>query len=144
MPAPPTTAPKLLTPHPRCRAGAAPAETGARQNQAALPESLSLHAFANPVEDGSLTQLIGRDFDQGNALESRPVVFRLRSVGSTVKDTLIINAADIYGLDQTIVKGEADALSDVRSENHCHFVRCHPSQFYVARSDTQIPSKLSG
>ena len=56
-----------------------------------------------------------------------------------MKDTLIINAADIYGLDHTIVKGDADALSDIRSENHRHFVRCHPSQFYAARSETQIP-----
>jgi hypothetical protein len=33
-----------------------------------------------------------------------------------VKDALLVHAPDIHGLDHTIVKGEADAFSDVRSE----------------------------
>src|SRR5688572_13269169 len=41
---------------------------------------------------------IVRDFDQRKALESRPVVFRLDSVGAAVKNTLIVNAANVYGL----------------------------------------------
>ena len=54
---------------------------------------------------------IVRNFDQRNAFESRPVVFWLHSVGSAVKHPLIINTANVYGLDHTIIESEADAFT---------------------------------
>ena len=57
-----------------------------------------------------------------------------------MKDTLIINAVNVYGLGHSAGIGEADAFANVGSENRCHFLRGHASQFYAAGSETQIPS----
>jgi hypothetical protein len=69
--------------------------------------------------------LAGHDFDQGDALESRPIVFRLVSICAAVKHPFIVDAANVHGLDHAIGKRETDAVADIRSESRGDFVRRH-------------------
>jgi hypothetical protein len=63
--------------------------------------------------------LVGDDFDQSDALEPRPIVTRLTSVGAAVKDPFIIDGANVYRLDHAIVEREPHAFADhERADRH--------------------------